>query len=98
MAQTPEGRVKSRVTRLLKKYGAYYHMPVQSGFGAPALDYHVCYKGHYVGIETKAPGNHHPTKRQQTIIDQIREAGGTVFIINGTEGLMELEEWLVTTL
>lgn len=98
MAMTPEGRVKSKVTRMLKKHGAYYHMPVQTGYGAPALDYHVCHNGHYAGIETKAPGNNKPTKRQQMIIDQIREAGGEVFVINDAEGLMELETWLMKTI
>lgn len=90
---TPEGKVKKKVSALLKKYNAYYHMPVQAGYGAVALDYHVCYYGHYAAIETKAPGKK-PTKLQKNTMEQVEEAGGWVFVIDGDEGLRKLEEWL----
>jgi hypothetical protein len=77
---TPEGKVKDQVKKLLEKYGAYWHMPVQHGFGATSLDFIGCYKGRYFGIETKAPGNK-PTARQEMVMAQINEAGGAVFVI-----------------
>ena len=57
---TPEGKVKEKVKKLLKAHGAYYHMPVQNGMGAPSLDFIGCHRGLYYGIETKA-GNKQPT-------------------------------------
>jgi Holliday junction resolvase len=91
MAQTPEGKVKDKVKRLLKKYGAYYFMPVQSGYGAPTLDILACYRGIFVAIETKAPGKK-PTARQELTIKQIKEARGQVYVIDGDTS--ELEELL----
>ena len=90
---TPEGRVKAQLKKLLAEHGAYYHMPVQNGMGAPSLDFICCHRGCYFGIETKA-GNKKPTPRQETTMKQIRLAGGLAFLINEVEGLDELREWL----
>jgi len=90
---TPEGKVKEKVKKLLKAHGAYYHMPVQNGMGAPSLDFIGCHRGLYYGIETKA-GNNQPTPRQETTISQIRAAGGLAFVVNEVSGLEELEAWL----
>lgn len=89
---TPEGKVKARVKALLTEHGAYYHMPVQAGYGAPALDFWVCHNGRFAGIETKAPGKK-PTPRQKLTIEQVVEAGGVAMVIDGTD-YEELEEWL----
>lgn len=91
MAQTPEGKVKDKVKRLLKKYGAYYFMPVQTGYGAPTLDILACYKGIFIAIETKAPGKK-PTARQELTIKEIKAANGLVYVIDGD--ITELEEML----
>lgn len=90
---TPEGKVKEKVKKLLKSNGAYYHMPVQNGMGAPSLDFIGCHRGLYYGIETKA-SNKQPTPRQETTINQIRAAGGLAFVVNEVSGLDELEAWL----
>jgi len=91
--QTPEGKVKDRVKKLLKQYGAYYHMPVQTGYGAPALDFHVCHRGRYAAVETKAAGKK-LTKRQEFISAEINKAGGKVFVVTGTADTDNLEAWL----
>jgi hypothetical protein len=92
MAQTPEGRVKEKVSRLLKEAeGMYYWMPVPSGFGDATLDYVGCYLGRYFAIETKAPGKK-PTLRQQQTIAAMGRAGGKVFVIDGNTE--ELEQWI----
>lgn len=77
---TPEGKVKDRVKRLLKKYGCYQFWPVQTGYGAPTLDCIGCHCGLFFGIETKAPGKH-PTPRQLLTMEDMRAAQGTVFVI-----------------
>ena len=90
---TPEGKVKEKVKKLLKQYGAYYHMPVMNGMGAPSLDFVCCIKGKYFTIETKA-GNKQPTPRQQETILTIQRAGGKCFVVNEDSGMDTLELWL----
>lgn len=101
---TPEAKVKAKVKELLKAYEAYWHCPVQNGMGSPALDFWVCHKGRFCGIETKAPGKR-PTPRQLLTIQTVQDAGGTVFVIDGIEefnlgdglvvtGFEALEIWL----
>ena len=89
---TPEGKVKRKVTELLKKYSdLYYEMPVPGGYGKSGLDYIGCYKGKFFSVETKAPGKK-PTDRQQLTISAITRAGGAVFVIDGDT--TELKDWL----
>ncbi len=83
--------VKDRVKRTLKKYNVYWFMPVQMGYGAPALDFYCCYKKLFLAIETKVPGKK-LTARQSITKEIIENAGGKVFVIDGDT--MELEKWL----
>jgi hypothetical protein len=87
--------VKKRVDSLLRANGVYSHKPVGNGMGAPALDYHTCHQGHYAGIETKAAGKK-PTERQIQTMIEIRDAGGSVFLIDGENSLdfSALRGWL----
>ena len=106
MADTPEAKVKERIRNLLKAHGAYWHSPVQNGMGTPALDFHVCHKGRYAGIEAKAPTKH-LTPRQEITRREIGRAGGVVFVIGEIDlrnvlhekheysGMAELEAWLL---
>jgi hypothetical protein len=92
MAQTPEGKVKAKVSGLLKATaGVWYTMPVPSGFGESTLDYLGSYYGRFFAVETKAPGKK-PTSRQQNTIAAIERSGAKVFVIDGD--LTELENWL----
>lgn len=61
---------------LLKKVGAKYFMPVPTGYSENAVDFLVCFKGHFVAIETKI----HPRKPTALQIDflvQVHKAGGS---------------------
>jgi hypothetical protein len=93
---TPEGVVKKAVDISLKAAGAYWHKPVMNGMGAPALDYHVCHRGYYAGIETKAKGKL-PTPRQIRTMREIIKAGGSIFLIDEVGGPdhQELIKWLI---
>lgn len=75
-----EKYVKDQIKKLLKKYGVYYHMPVQNGYGAPTLDFIGCYQGRFFGVEAKRPGKV-PTARQELTMNAMREAGGAVFVV-----------------
>lgn len=93
MAQTPEGRIKDKVKKvLLNTPKCYYHMPVQNGMGRPTLDFIGCCAGRFFGIETKAPGKK-PTPRQLCTINLMEDAGAKVFVID-SEDLWELTGWL----
>jgi len=91
--QTPEGRVKNQVKKILQEYLAYSFMPVQAGYGMPALDFHCICCGVGFCIETKAPGKV-PTPRQEVTITAIKAAGGKCFVIDGEAGYKRLREWL----
>lgn len=93
MAATPEARVKAAIRRKLKAAGAYYVMPIGTGFGTSGvLDFSVCHKGRYIGIEAKA-GKNQPTALQLKNIADIRAAGGIALVIN-EDNLHELDEVL----
>lgn len=81
---TPEARVKREINRILKHVGAYHHMPVQNGMGAPTVDYVCCLRGRYFVIEAKAPGKW-LTARQEITCKQIQDAGGAWFCIDGSQ-------------
>lgn len=91
---TPEGKVKERVKKLLKRFNIYWHMPVQNGMGSPSLDFICCVRGYYLAIETKAPGNK-PTPRQVLTIKEIEAAGGFVFVVATDDDLLRLESFLM---
>ena len=58
MAQTPEGKVKDAVKKVLQDRGAYYFMPATGGYGRSGVaDIVACYRGCFVAIECKAEGN-----------------------------------------
>lgn len=90
---TPEGKVKAKVKTVLKRFGAYYHMVVQNGMGAPSLDFVGCHSGLFFAVETKA-GNKDMTDRQKMTSQSMMDAGGAVFLVNEIVGLAELEQWL----
>jgi len=89
---TPEGKVKTEIKKLLNKYGAYSHMPVQNGMGAPTLDFVCCYNGLYLAIEAKTNGKK-PTPRQRKTMEQITKAGGIAIWVDETK-LGDLEKIL----
>ena len=92
MAQTPEGRVKDRIKKVIKRYGGYYYMPVSGGYGAQALDFHGCINGYAFFVEAKA-GLKVMTPRQRGTAALLTAAGGAVFTVNDVtdEGF---EEWI----
>lgn len=80
---TPEGKVKAWVSSVLKAHrpDVYYEMPVPGGFGKSGLDYIGWCRGKPFAIETKRPGGK-PTSRQLMTMNDMRFAGGTVFLID----------------
>ncbi len=95
LSNTPEGKVKRQIRNILKKSDAcYYFMPVQTGYGSPTLDYLGSSRGRAFAIEAKAPGKK-TTVRQKAIINEMKQAGMKVFVIDGEPVQYEdLRLWL----
>ena len=72
---TPEGKVKAEIKRYLKARGAYFFMPVQTGYGSTSLDFLVCLNGRFIGIEAKSLIGQ-PTPRQLAVMREIMATGG----------------------
>ena len=90
---TPEAKVKKKVRETLKALGAYYVMPVTSGYGSSgAPDFLVCWRSLFFGIECKA-GKNTTTALQDLNIDVIRKAGGKAIVIN-EDNADQLESWM----
>jgi len=84
MADTPEKKVKRKVLLVLAAIGAYYTMPVTSGYGnSGAPDILCCYNGWFIGIEVKANGNK-PTRLQLSHMAEIKDKGGIALLIDET--------------
>ncbi len=93
MANTPEGRVKDGVKKLLNQHGCYYHMPVVAGYGKRTLDFIGCHRGRFFAIETKA-GNKDMTEQQEATSAEMVRAGAEVFLVNDSTGTASLAAWL----
>jgi hypothetical protein len=81
---TPEGRVKKKVKEVLNDLGAYYTMPMGTGFASSGVpDFIICIAGLFYGIECKANGGK-PTALQLKHHDDIRKAGGVALVVDET--------------
>jgi|GEM_PF-2149611 len=80
---TPEGKIKAKVNAVIKVFGTaiWRFMPVQTGYGSPALDYILCVNGTFVSIETKADRTKKLTPLQEGTRVFIEAAGGLVFVV-----------------
>ena len=94
MSRTPEGKVKDKVSKILKKHDVYKFMPVQSRFGTHTLDFLVCHRSLFLGIETKAKRTQTYSPRQDLCRQEIEAAGGVVMLINDEASLAALDDWL----
>lgn len=82
MAQTPEGRIKARLDKMLKAEGVYFWPPQSGPFGkAGRPDREAIIFGRHVGIECKASKSKKPTRLQEKCLREIEEAGGKSFLV-----------------
>jgi len=95
MSNTPEGKVKDMIKKVLKANGAWYHMPVQNGMGKPTLDFTCCYRGLFFAIEAKAPGKLMTSRQIRTCLD-IKGCGGTTFVVFDEDSMGQVVTWMAT--
>jgi hypothetical protein len=91
---TPESKVKAMVRAKLKSAGAYVFMPVQTGMGAPTLDFIGCHRGRFFGIETKATKGK-ATQRQYHTASLMVRAGGVVFLLRPDPEKLWIQPWVL---
>lgn len=77
---TPEGKVKKEIKDGLESIGAYYFMPVQSGFGKRTVDILACYKGRFLAIECKRAAGGRLSMIQKATLLAIQGAGGIAVV------------------
>jgi hypothetical protein len=89
--------MKRSISAVLRKYNdyIYVYMSVPVGYGRSTLDYMGFACGLGFAIEAKREGGR-PSTRQEGVIEQMRQAGAKVFIVNNHESLQELDQWLTT--
>lgn len=94
MRITPESRVKSKLGKLLAALEPrpYTFFPATGGYGRSGVpDVVGCWQGRFFAIECKGPGKWaHTTALQHREMRKINEAGGIVFVYDGTMGEDEL--------
>ena len=96
MASTPEVKVKKAIKKMLDDAGAYYAMPIGTGFGNSGVpDFLICSGGRFIAVEAKA-GDNKPTALQDSHLQKIRSRGGIALVINETN-MHELREILAWT-
>jgi Holliday junction resolvase len=79
---TPEKKVKTKVSKILKENGVYYFYPVTSGYGSSGVpDIVACCNGKFLAIECKF-GSNTPTALQSKNISDIRRSGGYAIVVN----------------
>lgn len=93
---TPEGRIKQKITTLLKSYGpaCYFFMPVQIGYGKRTLDYLGSMRGWFFAIEAKASPEAKLTRLQDAVMGEIIKSNGLVFIVYDDATLRTLKSTL----
>jgi Holliday junction resolvase len=76
----PEARLGHKIMDALRAHGAFVFKVHGSGLMMAGLpDLIVCYRGYFIGIEVKMPGNK-ASARQLFVHKQIRRAGGIVVV------------------
>lgn len=88
-----ENTVKVHIRNLLKRYRAWHYANAPGPFGGAGLDFLVCHRGRFLGIEAKRPGKV-ATPRQKATMAAIVRAGGVAMAVTCDADLRALELWL----
>jgi hypothetical protein len=92
MTRQPEGKLVASTRKYLRLRGARA-FKIQGGadsfqeIGIP--DILCCYKGVFVGLEAKMPGNK-PSAKQIAVLNEIAEAGGYAAVFTTIEEVIRL--------
>lgn len=94
MTHGPEYAVKQDIKELLTSIGAYFFMPVPTGYGRRGIgDIIGCHEGCFFSIETKAEGKL-PTKWQEKEMQAVHAAAGIAIVAMAPNHLAQVREAL----
>jgi hypothetical protein len=99
MSNTPEGKVKRKLDKMLKSYPRVWFFSPQAGpFGRAGIPDRVAViAGRFIGIECKADKGKKPTALQVKAMKEIEMAGGKCFLVYDDDTIEEvrqyIEEW-----
>lgn len=97
MAQTPEGKIKTKLDKVLKAHAPnVWFFPPQSGpYGVAGIPDRVgSAYGKFFGVEAKADKTKKPTPLQLKCLGDIVKSGGMTFIVYDDESIAKVAEWL----
>lgn len=95
MAQ-PEARLSRSIMAALRQRGAFVFKVWGSEHMMAGLpDIIGCYRGWFIAVETKMPGNT-TSRRQDFVIDKIRKAGGRVVVAYSVSDALGMLDGVVT--
>jgi|TARA_B100001094_G_scaffold316173_1_gene357067 Holliday junction resolvase len=99
MSNTPEGKIKRKLDKVLKQEGVWFFNPQAGPFGRAGIpDKIACIGGKFVGIECKADKTKKPTPLQIKAMKEIEMAGGKCFLVYDDTTIEEvrdyIKEWL----
>ena len=95
MATTPEGRIKSRLDKMLKAEGVWFYSPQAGPFGVAGIPDRVAIvAGQFVGVECKADKTKKPTALQMKCMRDIEQAGGKCFVAYDNETIETVREYI----
>jgi|TARA_R110002051_G_scaffold64488_1_gene117602 hypothetical protein len=95
MGMTPEGKIKQKIDKLLKRKGIWFFKPQAGPYGRSGVpDYIVCARGAFIGIEAKSDKTKKPTALQTQCMEKIVGGGGKCFVVYDQATLEHVEDAL----
>jgi len=95
MTTTPEGRIKSKLDKMMKAEGVWFYSPQAGPFGVSGIPDRVAIvAGQFVGIECKADKTKKPTALQMKCMRDIEQAGGKCFVAYDDETIETVREYI----
>ena len=92
MTTQPEARITKKIREYLESAGAFvFKIHGSAAMMAGLPDLIACYKGCFLGVEVKQPGNK-PTKRQIYVHSLIAAAGGVVITATSVDDVSSVIE------
>lgn len=95
MATTPEGKIKRKLTTMLRDMGVWYFFPSAGPMGRSGIPDVICIVyGMFVGIECKADLTKKATPLQARIGMEIRDAGGRWFLVRSDHDIEVVRQFI----
>jgi len=94
---TPEGKIKKKLTTMLKKHKVWYFPPQAGAFGSAGIpDIVGCVDGLFFAVECKSGPGKKPTDLQKAVMSKIVNAGGTCFLAFDDTTIKFVEDYIIS--